>query len=205
MSFELSALPYAYDALEPTLSKMTLKYHHDAHHRGYVDKLNKLIVGTSLEDMTLVEIIETTASNETQKEIFNNAAQVWNHAFFWNSMTPRGGGDPTGPLAVAINNAFGSITNFREVFVKAAVGHFGSGWAWLVVDNCHLRVTTTPNAKPPLIKGQHALLTCDLWEHAYYLDYQNRRKAFVEAYLATLVNWQFASKNFTRAEVGEAA
>ena len=205
MTVELPLLPYPADALEPFMSARTLTIHHGAHHAGYVDKLNTLIAGTGFEQMGLAEIIETTAGNESRSNIFNNAAQTWNHTFFWHSMTPGGGGEPAGPLAKAIAKAFGSFGKFRTQFVDASVAQFGSGWAWLVVDNCHLKITTTANAALPLIKGQHALLTCDLWEHAYYLDYQSRRKAFVETFLDRLVNWDFAARNLDKVDFGEAA
>ena len=194
MSFSLPDLPFAYDALAPHMSKETLEFHHDKHHKTYVDKLNAAIDGTRYADMALEDIIRESARNPEERGIFNNAAQHWNHAFFWNCLSPDGGGRPEGVLAKRIDADFGGYDAFAKAFKDAAVGQFGSGWAWLVQDDGKLAVTATPNAEPPMIHGQHALLTCDVWEHAYYLDYQNRRPDFVEAVLKELVNWDFVAE-----------
>jgi superoxide dismutase, Fe-Mn family len=196
MPFELPPLPYAKEALEPYMSAKTLEFHHDKHHKAYVDTTNKLITGTSFEKAKLEEIIEGTAEDEKQKTLFNNACQVWNHTFFWNSMKPKGGGAPEGDLAKEIDKAFGSLDGFKAKFKEAATTQFGSGWAWLVADKGKLDIVKTGNAVNPIIAGQKALLTCDVWEHAYYLDYQNRRPDMVQAFLDNLVNWDFAAKNF---------
>jgi Fe-Mn family superoxide dismutase len=200
MSFELPPLPYAYEALEPFMSAKTLQFHHDKHHKTYVDTLNKLVSGTPMEKASLEEIIENTAEDEKQKPIFNNAGQVWNHTFFWNSMKPRGGGAPQGNLAQEINNAFGDLENFKSKFKEAATTQFGSGWAWLVADKGKLDIVKTGNAVNPLISGQTPLFTLDVWEHAYYLDYQNRRADMVQAFLDNLVNWEFVEKNHGNAK-----
>jgi len=194
MAFKLPELPFAYDALAPHMSKKTLEFHHDKHHKGYVDKLNAAVDGTRYAGMALEEIIRETAKNSKERGIFNNAAQHWNHAFFWNCLSPDGGGKPQGALADRIKADFGSYDDFAKAFKQAATGQFGSGWAWLVLDNGALKVTATPNAETPMIHGQHALLTCDVWEHAYYLDYQNRRPDFVETVLKELVNWKFVAE-----------
>jgi len=194
MAFKLPELPFAYDALAPHMSKKTLEFHHDKHHKGYVDKLNAAVDGTRYAGMALEEIIRETAKNSKERGIFNNAAQHWNHAFFWNCLSPGGGGKPEGALAERIKADFGSYDDFAKAFKQAATGQFGSGWAWLVLDSGALKVTATPNAETPMIHGQHALLTCDVWEHAYYLDYQNRRPDFVETVLKELVNWKFVAE-----------
>ncbi|HSR72906.1 MAG TPA: superoxide dismutase [Kiloniellales bacterium] len=194
MSFSLPDLPFAYDALAPHMSKATLEFHHDKHHKTYVDKLNAAIDGTRYADMALEDIIRESARNPEERGVFNNAAQHWNHAFFWNCLSPDGGSRPEGELAKRIDADFGGYDAFAKAFKDAAVGQFGSGWAWLVQDNGKLAVTATPNAEPPMIHDQHALLTCDVWEHAYYLDYQNRRPDFVEAVLKELVNWDFVAE-----------
>src|ERR1700761_4331797 len=200
MPFELPPLPYAYEALEPFMSAKTLQFHHDKHHKTYVDTLNKLVAGTPMEKAKLEEIIENTAENEKQKPIFNNAGQGWNHTFFWNSMKPRGGGAPQGNLAQEINKAFGDLEGFKTKFKEAATTQFGSGWAWLVADKGKLDIVKTGNAVNPLIVGQTPLLTLDVWEHAYYLDYQNRRADMVQAFLDNLVNWEFVEKNLGSAK-----
>ncbi|WP_299393654.1 superoxide dismutase [Pelagibius sp.] len=191
MAFELPPLPYAQDALEPHYSANTLSFHHGKHHAAYVNKLNELIAGTADEEKTLEEIIASSTGG-----LFNQAAQIWNHTFFWNSMKPAGGGAPDGALAQAIDAAFGSLDAFKEQFKAAGVGQFGSGWVWLVKDNGGLKIVTSGNAETPLTDGQTPLLTCDVWEHAYYLDYQNRRPDFIQAFLDNLVNWDFAAANF---------
>ena len=199
MAFELPALPYPADALKPYMSAETFSYHHGKHHAAYVANLNKLIEGTELANKSLEEIIKTTFGDPDKVGIFNNAAQVWNHTFFWESMKPGGGGAPTGPIADKINADFGSYDKFVEAFKTAAATQFGSGWAWLVLDNGTLKVTKTPNAENPLVHGQVPLLTLDVWEHAYYLDYQNRRPDFISAYLEHLVNWDAANARLAAA------
>ncbi|MDD5578605.1 MAG: superoxide dismutase [Fe] [Methylobacter sp.] len=192
MAFELPALPYAKDALAPHISEETLEYHYGKHHQTYVTNLNNLIPGTEFEKLSLEEIILKSSGG-----IFNNAAQVWNHTFYWNSLVPNGGGQPTGALADAINSAFGSFDKFKEEFTKCAVTTFGSGWAWLVKNaDGSLALASTSNAGNPLTTGQTPLLTCDVWEHAYYIDYRNARPAYLEAFWA-LVNWEFAADNFS--------
>jgi Fe-Mn family superoxide dismutase len=186
-------LPYAENALEPTISARTISFHYGKHHKAYADKLQSLVKDTPLADKTLEEMVKLTAGKPDQVAMFNNAAQVWNHDFFWKCMKPNGGGKPTGALAEKIERAFGSFDNFKTKFTDAAVAQFGSGWAWLVLDGEDLKIVTTSNADTPLARGQKALLTVDVWEHAYYLDYQNRRKDFVEAFLDHLANWEFAS------------
>jgi len=195
MAFELPALPFAEDALEPYYSARTLSFHHGKHHKAYVDNLNKLITGTDLESKPLEEIILLAAGDAAKAGMFNNAAQVWNHTFFWHCMKPGGGGKPSGELATRIDAAFGGYDKFVEQFKAAAVGRFGSGWGWLVLEGGELKIVSTPNAETPLAKGQKALLTVDVWEHAYYLDYQNRRPDFVQAFLDHLVNWDFVAEN----------
>lgn len=195
MPFELPALPYAQNALEPHISANTFSYHHGKHHNTYVVNLNKMIDGTPLASKSLEEIILDSAGDASKAGIFNNAAQVWNHTFFWHSMKPGGGGKPTGKIAKMIDESFGSYEKFAEEFKAAGAGQFGSGWAWLVEDGGKLAVMKTPNAELPMTKGKKALLTCDVWEHAYYLDYQNRRPDFLAAFLDHLVNWGFAEKN----------
>lgn len=196
MIFQLTDLPYPHEALEPHMSAETLRYHHGKHHASYVNKLNAALDGTDLMKSPLETIILKSAEDEAKDGLFNNAAQVWNHDFFWRCMAPDGGGRPTDDLASAIDAAFGDFATFRKVFLDTATGQFGSGWAWLVADNGNLRVVATPNAVSPMVNGQHALLTCDVWEHAYYLDYQNDRPRFVETFLDHLVNWQFVASQF---------
>ncbi|WP_299617009.1 superoxide dismutase [Pelagibius sp.] len=191
MAFELPSLPYAQDALEPHYSANTLSFHHGKHHAAYVTKLNELIAGSDHEGKSLEEIIASSTGG-----LFNQAAQVWNHSFFWNSMKPGGGGSPDGALAEAIDAAFGSLEAFKQQFKSAGVGQFGSGWVWLVKDDGALKIVTTANAETPLTEGQVPLLTCDVWEHAYYLDYQNRRPDFIQSFLDNLVNWDFAAANY---------
>lgn len=191
MAFELPALPYAKNRLVPHISEETLEFHYGKHHQTYVTNLNNLVPGTEFEGLSLEEIIVKSSG-----AVFNNAAQVWNHTFYWNSLAPSAGGQPTGALAEAINATFGSFEKFKEEFTKCAVTTFGSGWAWLVknVDGS-LALVSTSNAGCPLTSGQKPLLTCDVWEHAYYIDYRNARPAYLEAFWA-LVNWEFAEANF---------
>ncbi len=195
MTFELPPLPYPDTALEPYYSAKTFSFHYGKHHKAYVDNLNKLLPGSTVENSSLEEIIRTTAGDQTRAGFFNNAAQVWNHTFFWHSMKPGGGGRPTGVLAERIEQSFGSYEKFAEQFKAAAVGRFGSGWAWLVTDLGELKMMSTPNAENPMSLGKVALLTVDVWEHAYYLDYQNRRPDFVQTFLDHLVNWDFVAQN----------
>ncbi len=191
MEHKLPPLPYAHDALAPHISKETLEFHHDKHHQTYVTNLNNLIKGTEFENSTLEEITKKSSGG-----IFNNAAQVWNHTFYWESMKPNGGGQPTGALADAINAKWGSFDKFKEEFTKTAVGTFGSGWAWLVKKaDGSLDLVSTSNAATPLTTDAKPLLTCDVWEHAYYIDYRNARPKYVEAFW-NVVNWDFASQNF---------
>jgi Fe-Mn family superoxide dismutase len=192
MTFELPALPYAKNELVPHISEETVEYHYGKHHQTYVTNLNNLIPGTEFDGLTLEEIIVKSSG-----PIFNNAAQVWNHTFYWNSLTPKGGGFPTGALANAINTTFGSYEKFKEEFTKCAVTTFGSGWAWLVKNtDGSLALVSTSNAGCPLTTGQIPLLTCDVWEHAYYIDYRNARPSYLEAFWA-LVNWDFAAANYS--------
>ncbi len=196
MAFELPALPFAADALEPHMSARTFEFHHGKHHAAYVTNLNNLIKDTPLAAMSLDEVIKAASADLPAKQgIFNNAAQVWNHTFFWNSMKKGGGGKPSGKLAAMIESDLGGYDKFKEDFKAAGVGQFGSGWAWLVVEGGKLKIVKTANADTPLVHGQKALLTVDVWEHAYYLDYQNRRPDFIGAFLDHLVNWEFAEKN----------
>ena len=192
MAHTLPPLPYDIAALEPHISAQTLTFHHGKHHQAYVTNLNNLTQNTDLADKPLEEIIQATAGNAEKIGIFNNAAQVWNHTFFWNCMKPKGGGQPTGTLKGMIEKDFGSYEAFIVDFKQAAITQFGSGWAWLVLEKGNLRIMKTANADLPMVHGATALLTCDVWEHAYYLDYQNRRPDYVDTFLAHLVNWDFA-------------
>jgi superoxide dismutase, Fe-Mn family len=190
MAFELPPLPFAKNALEPHMSERTLEFHHGKHHKAYVDTANELIHGTPFEQRSLDEVIRATAKDESKSKIFNNAAQIWNHNFFWRCLAPRGGGKPGGELAQALDKSFGGYDKFRAAFKDACVAQFGSGWGWLVREKDRLKIIQTADAVNPLALGAHALLTCDVWEHAYYLDYQNRRPDFVESFLDHLVNWE---------------
>jgi len=199
MAFELPPLPFAADALESAkMSANTFSFHHDKHHAAYVTNLNKLIEGTELAGKSLEEIVSISFKDPSKAGIFNNAAQVWNHTFFWSSLKPGGGGVPTGALAEKIAADFGSFDKFKEAFKTAAATQFGSGWAWLVWDNGTLKVTKTANAENPVVHGQTPLLTLDVWEHAYYLDFQNRRPDFIANFLDNLANWDFAADNFAK-------
>lgn len=195
MVINLPELPYAKGALAPYISANTLEFHYGKHHKTYVDNLNKLIAGTDLEGKALEEIIKNAAKDPAKAGIFNNAAQVWNHSFYWKCLKPQGGGAPTGAVAAKINAAFGSYDKFVEELKNAGATQFGSGWAWLVLDGNDLKITKTPNADTPLAHGLKALLTIDVWEHAYYLDYQNRRPDYLTAVIQNLINWDFVNAN----------
>ncbi len=196
MAFEQAPLPYDFNALEPYGMKAeTFEYHYGKHHKTYVDNLNKLTADTELADKPLEEVIKVTYNDASKQGVFNNAAQVWNHTFFWSSIKPAGGGAPTGDLAARIDKDFGSFEKFKEEFTTAATTQFGSGWAWLIDANGTLKVTKTSNAVDPVAEGQKALLTLDVWEHAYYIDFRNARPAFIKNYLDNLVNWDFAAAN----------
>lgn len=199
MAFELPALPYDANALEPYISANTLGFHHGKHHAAYVTNLNNLVKDSPLASKDLVEIIRDVAGDASKAGIFNNAAQVWNHTFFWHSLKPNGGGKPQGALLAKIEADFGSFEKFVEDFKAAATTQFGSGWAWLVLENGKLKVTKTANADTPLVHGQTPLFTVDVWEHAYYLDFQNRRPDFVSTVLDKLANWDFAAANLAKA------
>lgn len=194
----LPELPYAKNALEPYISAETLEFHHDKHHAAYVNKLNELLPNSGLENNSLDEIILATATDSNKTVMFNQAAQVWNHTFYWNCMTANGGGEPTGELKAKIETDFGSYEKFREEFKNAAVSQFGSGWAWLVADEIggKLSIMKTSNADTPMAHGKIAVLTCDVWEHAYYIDYRNRRPDYVDTFLDKLVNWDYANAKF---------
>ena len=194
MAFTLPPLPYDKNALAPHISAETLEYHHGKHHAAYVNNLNKLIEGKPEASLSLEEIIKSSEGG-----VFNNAAQIWNHTFYWSSMKPNGGGLPTGDLAQAITRDFGSFEKLSEELTNAAVTQFGSGWAWLVIADGKLSVTKTPNADLPMKHGQTALLTIDVWEHTYYIDYRNLRPEYVETFLKSLANWDFATENLKNA------
>ncbi len=195
----LPPLPYAENALDPTISANTIGFHYGKHHKGYVETLNKLVGGTELAELSLEEIIARTAGKPDKVAIFNNAAQAWNHTFFWRSLRPRGGGDPPAVLKEKIEASFGTVFACKKEFATAATARFGSGWAWLVLDAGKVKVVTTGNADTPLTKGARPLLTVDLWEHSYYLDYQNRRPDYVNAVLDKLIHWGFAADNLSTA------
>lgn len=199
MAYKLPNLPYDYTALEPYISKSTLEFHHDKHHAAYINNFNKAVEGTELDSLPIEEVIKKIAGDSSKTGIFNNAAQAWNHTFYWNSLKSNGGGTPSGALADKIKADFGSFDKFVEEFKNAGATQFGSGWAWLVVDNGTLKVTKTPNADNPLTAGQIPLLTMDVWEHAYYLDYQNKRPDYIEKFINNLINWDFATENFSKA------
>jgi Fe-Mn family superoxide dismutase len=190
MAFELPALPYAQDALAPHISAETLEYHYGKHHQTYVTNLNKLVEGTEFENASLTDVIMKSDGG-----LFNNSAQVWNHTFYWSSMSPDGGGAPTGEVADAINSAFGSYDEFKAKFAEAATTQFGSGWAWLVDSGSGLEIMKTSNADLPMKHGSKALLTIDVWEHAYYIDFRNARPNYISTYLDSLLNWDFVAQN----------
>ena len=194
MSITLPDLPFDKNALEPHISAKTLEFHHGKHHAAYVTNLNKLIDGTDLAGKHLEEIIKAVAGDASKAGVFNNAAQVWNHTFYWHCLSPNGGGEPSGELGDKIKSAFGSYADFANEFKTAAATQFGSGWAWLIEDGGNLKIMKTANADTPLAHGKKALLTIDVWEHAYYLDYQNRRPDYISTFMEKLVNWEFVSK-----------
>ena len=194
----LPTLPYPIDALDPVLSASTLGHHHGKHHKGYVDNLNRLLAGTELAGQPLENVILRSAAQPAQAAVFNNAAQVWNHTFYWQSLRPRGGGEPPAELKHRIEEAFGSVAACKKELTTAALAQFGSGWAWLVADGERLRVVRTNNAELPLTQGLRPLLTIDVWEHAYYIDYQNRRADYANAVADRLINWEFALENLHR-------
>ena len=199
MAFELPALPFAKDALAPHISANTLDFHHGKHHNTYVVNLNNLTKDTPLASQSPDAVIKGAAGDPAKAGIFNNAAQVWNHTFYWNCMKPGGGGLPSGDLASAIDAAFGSYDKFKEELKNACVTQFGSGWGWLVAEGGSVKIAKTANADTPMVHGQTALLTCDVWEHAYYLDYQNRRPDYVQTFIDQLINWDFVSSNLASA------
>jgi superoxide dismutase, Fe-Mn family len=194
-TIELPSLPYADNALEPVITAKTMGFHYGKHHKGYVDKLNSLLKDSPLKGKGLEDVILASAGKDDMVGIFNNAAQVWNHSFFWKSMKPAGGGEPKGKMLELINKSFGSYAEFKKQFADAGMAQFGSGWAWLVQDGDKLKIIKTSNADTPIAHNQNPLITCDVWEHAYYLDYQNRRGDFINAFLDKLVNWEFAESN----------
>ncbi len=195
MAFTLPPLPYGKDALAPIVSAETIEYHYGKHHQAYVTNLNNLAPGTKYEAMSLEEVVKASYGQASEKPFFNNAAQVWNHTFYWNSLSPKGGGDPTGKIAAAIDATFGGFASFKEKFAKAAATQFGSGWAWLVKNaDGGLAIEQSANAETPMATGKTCLLTIDVWEHAYYVDYRNARAKYIEEFWK-LVNWDFANKN----------
>ncbi|HSK38719.1 MAG TPA: superoxide dismutase [Arenibaculum sp.] len=199
MAFELPPLPYPHDALEPYMSSQTLNLHHGKHHQTYVTTLNNLVKDTPMADMGLEEVCKTVYGDASKQTVFNNAGQHWNHILFWQTMKKNGGGAMPGELESRIKDDFGSVDAFKEAFTQAGLTQFGSGWAWLVIDGGKLKVTKTPNGENPLVHGQHVLLGCDVWEHSYYLDYQNRRADYLKAYLDSLVDWEFVAERLGKA------
>jgi Fe-Mn family superoxide dismutase len=201
MKFEIPDLPYKRDALEPHVSEETLNYHYGKHHKGYLDKLNKRSEGTQYEEMSLEEVIRKSFENGDES-VYNNAAQTWNHTFLWNSMSAESDGAPGGSLARRVEDKFGDLNGFRKQFKEAATGQFGSGWVWLVTDGGGVDIVATPNAHNPLTTPRVPLLTLDLWEHAYYLDYQNERGKYTDSFLENLINWDFAQANYDALQSG---
>jgi len=197
--FTLPPLPYADGALAPVISANTIGFHYGKHHKTYVDNLNNLVKGTAYEGATLEKIIADSAGKADQAGIFNNSAQIWNHTFYWNSLKPNGGGKPSGKLAAMIDSDLGGFDNFKKELAATTVSQFGSGWGWLVVEGGKLKIVKTGNAEVPFTKGQKPLLTIDVWEHAYYLDYQNKRADYVNALIDKLLNWDFAAENLAKA------
>jgi Fe-Mn family superoxide dismutase len=206
MSIELPNLPYAYEALEPVISRVTVRTHHGKHHRGYVDKLNTLVKNTDLAGTALEAVVRRSARriavDPAMAAVFNNAAQAWNHAFYWSSLRPMGGHGPGGTLAARIATDFKSVRGFLEAYKSAATSHFGSGWAWLIMDRGALKIVTTSNADTPIVRGQTPLLVIDVWEHAYYLDHQERRAAYAAGVVDHLLDWEFAARNFEQSGGG---
>ena len=198
MPFELPTLPYSKNALAPHISENTINYHYGKHHQAYITNLNNLISGTDLADKSLEEIIKISANDKTKAGIFNNSAQVWNHTFYWHSMKPNGGGKPSGEVLKQIESDFGSYENFVTEFKNAGATQFGSGWAWLVLDSGKLKVIKTGNAETPLTTSAKPLMTMDVWEHAYYLDFQNARPTYIDTFLNHLVNWDFVNENLKK-------
>jgi Fe-Mn family superoxide dismutase len=205
MSFELPELPYAYDALQPYMSKETLEFHHDKHHKAYVDTANKLIKGSGLEQKSLAEVVKATFGDATKKPLFNNAAQHWNHSEFWLCMKPKGGGSLPSEIETRIKNDLGGLQKFKEKFVAEGMAQFGSGWVWLVLDNGKFEILKTGNAENPPAVGKTALLACDVWEHGYYIDYRNRREDFLKTFLDHLVNWDYVAELYAKATSRKAA
>lgn len=199
MTFELPELPYAYDALAPYISKETLEYHHDKHHKTYVETANKLIVGTGLENKSLEEVIKASHKNPDLKKLFNNAAQHWNHSEFWLSLTPPKTAKIPSEIEKHIDADLGGLAKFKKDFVAAGVATFGSGWVWLVLENGKFSIVTTSNAENPPALGKTALLTCDVWEHAYYIDYRNKREEFLNVFVDHLINWEHAAALYSKA------
>jgi superoxide dismutase, Fe-Mn family len=197
MAIQLIDLPYAKDALSPFISSNTIDFHYGKHHKAYVDNTNKLIAGTDLDNSSLESIIRKVAGDASKSAIFNNTAQVWNHSFYWHCMKQNGGGNPVGPVAEKIRITWGSYEKFAEEFKNAGVTQFGSGWAWLVMEKGELKITKTANADTPIAHGMKPLLTADVWEHAYYLDYQNRRPDYLTAFIEKLINWDFVNANMS--------
>ncbi len=200
MAYQQPPLPYADNALEPHISANTIGFHYGKHHATYIKNYNGLVEGTPFDSQPIEEVIRATASDAAKVGVFNNAAQAWNHTFYWNCLTPNGGGTPEGELAAKIEADFGSFDKFKEELKNAAATQFGSGWAWLVLDNGTLKVVKTGNAQTPITSGQAPLLCIDVWEHAYYLDYQNRRPDHVAAVIDNLLNWKFAADNYSAAK-----
>ncbi|TCD48421.1 superoxide dismutase [Chlorobium sp. N1] len=199
MAYQQPALPWAENALEPHISAKTIGFHYGKHHAAYVTNFNNLVGGTEMDSMTIEEVIAATAADASKAGVFNNGAQAWNHSFYWNCLSPDGGGKPAGELLLAIEKDFGGYDKFREELKNAAATQFGSGWAWLVLDGETLKVVKTANAETPMTKGLKPILTIDVWEHAYYLDYQNRRPDYTAALIDNLLNWKFAEENYKAA------
>lgn len=200
MAYELPALPYDKQALEPYISARTLEFHHDKHHAAYVNNYNAAVKDTELDSLPLETVMTQVFGDPAKVGLFNNAAQAWNHTFYWYCMKPGGGGQPTGELAAKIDADLGGYEKFKEAFLSAGGTQFGSGWAWLVLDNGTLKVTKTPNAENPQVHGQVPLLTMDVWEHAYYLDYQNKRPDYAKTFVENLINWDFVAEQYAKAK-----
>jgi len=200
MAYELPPLPYDYQALEPYISARTLEFHHDKHHAAYVNNYNAAVKDTELDSLPLETVIKQVFGDPAKVGLFNNAAQAWNHTFYWYCIKPGGGGQPTGELAAKIDADLGGYDKFKEAFLSAGGTQFGSGWAWLVLENGTLKVTKTPNAENPLVHDQVPLLTMDVWEHAYYLDYQNKRPDYAKTFVENLINWDFVAEQYAQAK-----